>query len=131
MLNKIRTYPEHVVVGVGLILIGWVSYLTPPPFTWPPVFRDIGNDHGFDVLFIAVGAALLWWVMSSRHDLEVDNLFLSVAVGCLTLLTMTQMAHAWHAGLLFSGAMPWVQNLVITVLVVRLAWREDDNGALD
>lgn len=124
MLAKIRSNPRHVVLGVALVGIGLSLMLEHNYFIWPPILRDIGNDHGFDMVFVAIGVSLLIWCFGKTKNGEWDSINLFLAAFFMCTLSLYQFAHYLHTGI----DMPWVSNAAITAFIVILAWRGDADG---
>lgn len=129
-LAKLTVYPQHSIFATALIAIGSSMLGERQPFVWPPYLMEIGNDHGFDMIFIILGVMMFAWIFSKEHHEEWDAINLGMASFFMTTLTLYQCLHWLHTGM----SNPWVQNAVITVLIYVLARRggnnDDDDYAL-
>lgn len=124
MLAKIKNNPRHIVLGLALMGIGLSMMSEHNYFIWPPILRDIGNDHGFDMVFVAIGVSLLIWCFYKPQNDNWNSVNLFLAAFFMSTLTLYQFAHTLHTGI----DMPWVSNAAITAFIVILAFRGDVDG---
>lgn len=123
----LKSNPYHVIIALSMIGVGINLVFVPQPFVWPPLIRDVGNDHGFDIAFVVVGIMMLLWTVSRKHDLEWDAVNLGLAAFLMVSLTIYQFLHtAW-----IGSYMPWVQDAAILALIIILAVRSDADDNVD
>lgn len=121
MWNKIRTYPEHLWLGIGLIAIGVWLILNDRFFIWPPGAANLFNDDGFGAFFVVNGMAILLWLLRGGVSVKWNRRLLTIAA-CLMGFLASYQFIIWFAT---GHYMSWISNSIITAFVLILARRSD------
>lgn len=121
MINKIRTHPTHIVLGVGMIVIGLWLILNNHFFTWPPNEINFVNDDIWGALFVFDGTTLLVWVFEGDESVKWNRRLLTATAFLMGFLTTYQFVIWVATGVYIS----WISNTIITAFVLICARRSD------
>lgn len=121
MLDDIKKYSMHIVLGIGLIGIGIWLIVNDLFFIWPPELLDFANDDIWGFSFILTGLGLLLWVTDNKRTVRWGKILLSVTSWLMTYLTVYQFLIWTVTG----HYMSWISNAIITAIVLLVA-RESD-----
>ena len=121
MLDDIKKYSMHTVLGIGLIGIGIWLIVNDRFFIWPPELLDLANDDIWGFSFILTGLGLLLWVTDDKRTARWGKILLSVTSWLMTYLTVYQFLIWTVTG----HYMSWISNAIITAIVLIVA-RESD-----
>lgn len=122
-----KRHPNHIVLGIGMMMIGAWLMANDRFFQWPPYAVDFVNDDVWGGLFIAVGLALILWVLDGCESVKWNRRILSVSAGAMAFLTAYQFI-IWIATGIYLG---WIGGLIITAFVLILARRSDTRDDQD
>lgn len=121
LLDDIKKYSMHIVLGIGLIGIGIWLIVNDRFFIWPPELLDFANDDIWGFSFILTGLGLLLWVTDNKRTVRWGKILLSVTSWLMTYLTVYQFLIWTVTG----HYMSWISNAIITAIVLIVA-RESD-----
>ncbi|WP_056993210.1 hypothetical protein [Lacticaseibacillus saniviri] len=121
MWDKVKTYPEHFWLGVGLIAIGVWLITNDRFFMWPPYAVDFFNDDLFGGFFVADGLGLLLWLLEGSVSVKWNRRFITIAACLMGFLSSYQFL-IWVAT---GHYMSWISNTIITAFVLIMARRSD------
>lgn len=122
-----KKHPDHVIAGVGLMMIGTLLILDDHFFTWPPDTVKFANDNVWGSLFIIIGFSLLAWVIDGQESIKWNRRLLAIAAGAMAFLTAYQFI-IWAVTGLYHG---WIGSLIITAFVLNMARRSDTRDDRD
>lgn len=117
----IKKHPNHIVLGIGMMMIGAWLMANDRFFQWPPYAVTFVNDDVWGGLFIAIGLALILWVLDGGESVKWNRRLLAIAAGAMAFLTAYQFM-IWAATGMYHS---WISNLIITAFVLILARRSD------
>ena len=72
----IKKHPNHIALGIGMMMIGMLLIMNDNFFTWPPDTVDFANDDAWGVIFIIIGFSLLAWVIDGEESIKYNRHFL-------------------------------------------------------
>lgn len=117
----IRKHPDHVIIGLGLMMIGLWLIMNDRFFMWPPEAVEFANDDIWGGLFIVIGFSLLVWVFDGAKSVKWGTRLLTASAGLMGFLTAYQFLIWTATGNYHS----WISNLIITAFVLTTARRSD------
>jgi len=123
----IKKYPNHIALGIGMMMIGAWLMANDRFFQWPPYAVTFVNDDVWGGLFIAIGLALILWVLDGGESVKWNRRLLAIAAGAMAFLTAYQFM-IWAATGMYHS---WISNLIITAFVLILARRSDTRDDRD
>ena len=124
MLHK---HPNHIILGIGMMMIGMLLILNDNFFTWPPDTVEFANDDIWGGMFIIIGFSLLAWVIDGEESIKWNRRLLTIAAGAMAFLTAYQFM-IWAVIGLYNG---WIGSLIITAFVLNMARRSDTRDDQD
>jgi len=116
-----KKHPNHIALGIGMMMIGAWLMANDRFFQWPPYAVTFVNDDVWGGLFIAIGLALILWVLDGGESVKWNRRLLAIAAGAMAFLTAYQFM-IWAATGMYHS---WISNLIITAFVLILARRSD------
>ena len=122
-----KKHPNHIVLGIGMMMIGAWLMANDRFFQWPPYAVTFVNDDVWGGLFIAIGLALILWVLDGGESVKWNRRLLAIAAGAMAFLTAYQFM-IWAATGMYHS---WISNLIITAFVLILARRSDTRDDKD
>jgi len=117
----IKKHPNHIALGIGMMMIGVWLMANDRFFQWPPYAVTFVNDDIWGGLFIVIGLALILWVLDGGKSVKWNRRLLAIATGAMAFLTAYQFM-IWAATGMYHS---WISNLIITAFVLILARRSD------
>lgn len=117
----IKKHPNHIALGIGMMMIGAWLMANDRFFQWPPYAVTFVNDDVWGGLFIAIGLALILWVLDGGESVKWNRRLLAIAAGAMAFLTAYQFM-IWAATGMYHS---WISNLIITAFVLIMARRSD------
>ena len=117
----IKKHPNHIILGIGMMMIGMLLILNNNFFTWPPDTVEFANDDIWGGMFIIIGFSLLAWVIDGEESIKWNRRLLTIAAGAMSFLTAYQFI-IWAVIGLYNG---WIGSLIITAFVLTMARRSD------
>ena len=117
----IKKHPNHIALGIGMMMIGTWLIANDRFFQWPPYAIDFANDDVWGGLFIVIGIALILWVLDGGESVKWNRRLLALAAGAMAFLTAYQFIIWVATGSYHS----WISNLIITTFVLIMARRSD------
>ena len=123
----IKKHPNHIILGIGMMMIGIWLMANDRFFQWPPYAVDFVNDDVWGGLFIIIGLALILWVLDGGESVKWNRRILSVSAGAMAFLTVYQFI-IWIATGIYLG---WIGGLIITAFVLTMARRSDTRDDRD
>jgi len=116
-----KRHPNHIALGIGMMMIGAWLMANDRFFQWPPYAVTFVNDDIWGGLFIAIGLALILWVLDGGESVKWNRRLLAIAAGAMAFLTAYQFM-IWAATGMYHS---WISNLIITAFVLTMARRSD------
>ena len=123
----IQKHPNHIALGIGMMMIGAWMMANDRFFQWPPYAVTFVNDDVWGGLFIAIGLALILWVLDGGESVKWNRRLLTIASGAMAFLTAYQFM-IWAATGMYHS---WISNLIITAFVLTMARRSDTRDDRD
>ena len=117
----IKKHPNHIAIGIGMMMIGAWLMANDRFFQWPPYAMAFVNDDVWGGLFIVIGLALILWVLDGGESVKWNRRLLAIAAGAMAFLTAYQFMIWVATGNYYS----WISNAIITAFVLILARRSD------
>lgn len=122
-----KKHPNHIALGIGMMMIGAWLMANDHFFQWPPYAVTFVNDDVWGGLFIVIGLALILWVLDGGESVKWNRRLLAIAAGAMAFLTAYQFM-IWAATGMYHS---WISNLIITAFVLILARRSDTRDDRD
>lgn len=122
-----KKHPNHIALGIGMIMIGAWLMANDRFFQWPPYAVTFVNDDVWGGLFIVIGLALILWVLDGGESVKRNRRLLAIAAGAMAFLTAYQFI-IWVATGMYLG---WIGGLIITAFVLNMARRSDTRDDQD
>ena len=116
-----KKHYNHIILGIGMMMIGAWLMANDRFFQWPPYAMDFVNDDVWGGLFIVIGLALILWVLDGGESVKWNRRLLAIAAGAMAFLTAYQFM-IWAATGMYHS---WISNLIITAFVLTMAQRSD------
>ncbi len=123
----IQKHPNHIALGIGMMMIGAWLMANDRFFQWPPYAIDFVNDDVWGGLFIVIGLSLILWVLDGGESVKWNRRILSISAGAMAFLTAYQFI-IWAATGMYHS---WISNLIITAFVLNMARRSDTRDDRD
>lgn len=123
----IKKHPNHIALGVGMMMIGAWLIANDQFFQWPPAAMDFVNDDVWGGLFIVIGLALILWVLDGGESVKWNRRLLAITAGTMAFLTAYQFIIWVATGIYHS----WISNAIITAFVLIMARRSDTKNDQD
>jgi len=123
----IKKHPNHIILGIGMMMIGMLLIMNDRFFTWPPETVEFANDDAWGAIFIIIGFSLLAWVIDGEESIKWNRRLLTIAAGAMSFLTAYQFI-IWAVIGLYNG---WIGSLIITAFVLTMARRSDTRNDRD
>ena len=123
----IKKHPNHIILGLGMMMIGAWLMANDRFFQWPPYAIDFVNDDVWGGLFIVIGLSLILWALDGGESVKWNRRILSVSAGAMAFLTAYQFI-IWIATGIYLG---WIGGLIITAFVLNMARRSDTRDDQD
>jgi hypothetical protein len=123
----IKRHPNHIVLGIGMMMIGAWLMANDRFFQWPPYAVTFVNDDVWGGLFIVIGLALILWVLDGGKSVKWNRRLLAIAAGAMAFLTAYQFMIWVATGMYYS----WISNSIITAFVLIMARRSDTRDDKD
>lgn len=123
----IRKHPNHIALGIGMMMIGTWLIMNDNFFTWPPDTVKFANDDIWGGLFVVIGFSLLIWVFDGAKSIKWGRRLLTASAGLMGFLTAYQFL-IWAAT---GNYHSWISNLIITAFVLIMARRSDTRDDKD
>ena len=116
-----KKYYNHIVLGIGMMMIGMWLIMKDHFFMWPPDSVEFANDDIWGGIFILIGFSLIAWVIDGHESIKWNRRLLSIASGAMAFLTAYQFMIWAATGMYYS----WISNSIITAFVLIMARRSD------
>ena len=123
----IKKHYNHIILGIGMMMIGMLLITNDRFFTWPPETVEFSNDDAWGAIFIIIGFSLLAWVIDGEESIKWNRRLLAIAAGAMAFLTAYQFI-IWAVTGLYLG---WIGGLIITAFVLTMARRSDTRDDRD
>jgi len=123
----IKKHYNHIILGIGMMMIGMLLITNDRFFTWPPETVEFSNDDAWGAIFIIIGFSLLAWVIDGEESIKWNRRLLAIAAGAMAFLTAYQFI-IWAVTGLYLG---WIGGLIITAFVLTMARRSDTRNDRD
>ena len=123
----IKKHYNHIILGIGMMMIGMLLITNDRFFTWPPETVEFSNDDAWGAIFIVIGFSLLAWVIDGEESIKWNRRLLAIAAGAMAFLTAYQFI-IWAVTGLYLG---WIGGLIITAFVLTMARRSDTRNDRD
>jgi cytochrome c oxidase subunit IV len=123
----IKKHYNHIILGIGMIMIGIWLIMNDRFFTWPPDTVEFANDDIWGGIFIIIGFSLLVWVIDGQESVKWNRRLLAIAAGAIAFLTAYQFMIWAVTGEYHS----WISNAIITAFVLIMARRSDTKNDQD
>lgn len=123
----IKKHYNHIILGIGMMMIGMLLIMNDRFFTWPPETVEFSNDDAWGAIFIIIGFSLLAWVIDGEESVKWNRRLLAIAAGAMAFLTAYQFI-IWAVTGLYLG---WIGGLIITAFVLTMARRSDTRNDRD
>lgn len=123
----IKKHPNHIVLGIGMMMIGAWLMANDRFFQWPPYAVDLVNDDVWGGLFIVIGLSLILLVLDGGESVKWNRRLLAITAGAMAFLTAYQFI-IWIATGIYLG---WIGGLIITAFVLNMARRSDTRDDRD
>ena len=123
----IKKHYNHIILGIGMMMIGMLLIMNDHFFTWPPETVKFANDNVWGAIFIIIGFSLLAWVIDGEESIKWNRRLLTIAAGAMSFLTAYQFI-IWAVIGLYNG---WIGSLIITAFVLTMARRSDTRNDRD
>jgi len=117
----IKKHYNHIVLGIGMMMIGMWLIMNDRFFTWPPETVEFANDDIWGGIFIIIGFSLLAWVIDGGKSVKWNRRLLAITAGAMAFLTAYQFM-IWAATGIYHS---WISNSIITAFVLNMARRSD------
>ena len=125
MWKQVKRHPMHMILGIGLILIGIWLITNDHFFPWPPEATDLMNDNLWGGAYAVIGLSIILWVIDGSESIKYNRILLVAATGAMAFLTTYQFIIWLAAGVYMS----WISNAIITAFVLILARGSDTTDA--
>lgn len=122
-----KRHPNHIALGIGMMMIGAWLMANDGFFQWPPYAVDFVNDDVWGGLFIVIGLSLILWVLDGGESVKWNRRLLAITAGAMAFLTAYQFI-IWIATGIYLG---WIGGLIITAFVLNMARRSDTRDDQD
>ena len=122
-----KKHYNHIILGIGMMMIGMLLIMNDRFFTWPPETVEFANDDVWGAIFIMIGFSLLVWVIDGEESIKWNRRLLAIAAGAMSFLTVYQFI-IWAATGVYLG---WIGGLIITAFVLTMARRSDTRNDRD
>lgn len=116
-----KKYYNHIVLGIGMMMIGAWLIMNDHFFMWPPDSVDFANDDIWGAIFVLIGLGLIIWVADGHESIKWNRRLLSIASGAMAFLTVYEFM-IWVATGMYQS---WISNSIITAFVLIMARRSD------
>lgn len=116
-----KKYYNHIVLGIGMMMIGVWLIMNDHFFMWPPDSVEFANDDLWGGIFILIGLGLIVWVIDGHESIKWNRRLLSITAGAMAFLTVYQFM-IWVATGMYQS---WISNSIITAFVLIMARRSD------
>lgn len=123
----IKKHYNHIILGIGMMMIGMLLIMNDDFFTWPPETVEFSNDDAWGAIFIVIGFSLLAWVIDGEESIKWNRRLLAIAAGAMAFLTAYQFI-IWAVTGIYLG---WIGGLIITAFVLTMARRSDTRNDRD
>jgi len=122
-----KKHPNHIILGIGMMMIGAWLMANDRFFQWPPYAIAFVNDDVWGGLFIVIGLSLILWVLDGGESVKWNRRLLAIDAGAMAFLTAYQFI-IWIATGIYLG---WIGGLIITAFVLTMARRSDTRNDKD
>lgn len=122
-----KRHPNHIALGIGMMMIGAWLMANDRFFQWPPYAVDFVNDDVWGGLLIVIGLSLILWVLDGGESVKWNRRLLAITAGAMAFLTAYQFI-IWIATGIYLG---WIGGLIITAFVLNMARRSDTRDDQD
>lgn len=65
-----KKHPNHIVLGIGMMMIGMWLIMNDHFFMWPPDSVEFANDDIWSGIFILIGFSLIAWVIDGHESIK-------------------------------------------------------------
>lgn len=121
LLKNIDANFNQVLIGLSIVSMGLFLWLDKNYFSWPPELRPMMNSELSDILFIIIGAVMLFCGLSNNQNKVVRSIDYIAAGGTTILLLIEQL---WQV--LFAKNMDMfiavIFDIFLFVLIIRCAY---------
>ena len=97
-LANLKNNDLQAMVGATVAVIGLSLWIDRHYFFWPPAWQNQLNDEGLDVIFMAVGLALVFVTAAGSKDKTAARWLLVACAAISAVLFAAQVCHGIFAG---------------------------------
>lgn len=124
------SHPLHLLVGFDLITTGLVLLFNRHYFFWPPqpeIITAILNDSIVGFVGICLGLGMMAWAVAKNKSAAVDHRIITLSTAYYTIISMTELAHAFFGRGGFQGymAMDAISDVVMVGIALYMAKNSD------
>lgn len=92
------SHPQHIVLGLALIGVGFILMYNDFYFFWPPFATVFLNDDLIGGIFMIVGILVIKWSLDNHKKIEVNRNLLVITAGLLALEGTMEFCHGYVSG---------------------------------
>lgn len=124
------SHPLHLMVGFDLATTGLILLLNRRFFFWPPqpeIITAILNDSIVGFVGICLGLGMMAWAVAKNKSAAVDHWIITLSTAYYTIISMTELAHAFFGRGGFQGymAMDAMSDVVMVGIALYMAKNSD------
>lgn len=124
------SHPLHLMVGLDLATTGLILLLNRHFFFWPPqpeIITAILNDSIVGFVGICLGLGMMAWAVAKNKSAAVDHWIITLSTAYYTIISMTELAHAFFGRGGFQGymAMDAMSDVVMVGIALYMAKNSD------
>lgn len=124
------SHPLHLMVGFDLATTGLILLLNRHFFFWPPqheIITAILNDSIVGFVGICLGLGMMAWAVAKNKSAAVDHWIITLSTAYYTIISMTELAHAFFGRGGFRGymAMDAMSDVVMVGIALYMAKNSD------
>ena len=117
-------------VGLDLATTGLILLLNRHFFFWPPqpeIITAILNDSIVGFVGICLGLGMMAWAVAKNKSAAVDHWIITLSTAYYTIISMTELAHAFFGRGGFQGymAMDAMSDVVMVGIALYMAKNSD------
>lgn len=91
-------HPQHIILGIALIGIGFILIFNDYYFFWPPFAVGVLNDDLIGGAFLVVGNFLIKWAVGNKNRIAVNRNLLILTAGMLAFESTAELCHGFVSG---------------------------------
>ncbi|MBT8815612.1 hypothetical protein BTH98_01845 [Lactobacillus delbrueckii subsp. bulgaricus] len=117
--------PLHAIVGLDLLVTGMILLTNRHYFFWPPWpawVTEAENDIAVGLIGVVVGLGMIYWAVSTKKSISLNQILIPTASAYFTLLAVTEFLHGFFAPLgtphMYTSAL---SELIMTFITLYMA----------